>query len=222
MRSKWLVIAPILSVISVLALASPALELPKDIEIGVYLTRGSEWREALPETVNWKSGNIAKRIAPDGIVKENLTGKIAGRLSSIAFTADSKIEALIHTDEGASADGYRLLRLHPHSDSREVRSEASDIFNFADRAARDVVPFRAELAGSRVWRVELSNLQEGQYGFIPPLNSGDQATAGRMYTFDVVCEKCDAARTNGKFSKIVSGNSIRKLFDSPKDPIFRF
>jgi hypothetical protein len=228
MRFHWLVAAPIASIVSALALEPPPLDIPKETEVGVYITRGSEWREVEAQSVSWKTGGMAKRVAPEGTVRENRNGTIPGRLSSTAFPADAKLEVLIHSAEGALGDGYRLVRLHPRSGAREFCFETPGIFNFADNASRDIVPFRAERAGAQLWRVELSGLEEGQYGFLPPVKDGSEAgdndTTGKMYSFDIVCEECDTSRSKGRLSRIVPVEAIRRKIQglNAKDPVFRF
>ena len=43
---------------------------PKDV--GVYLKKGSEWVEMLPEVVNWKTGGVMKSVASLGVVKQDV------------------------------------------------------------------------------------------------------------------------------------------------------
>ena len=79
MYCKLLVFFSVLSAVSALA-----LDLPKDIDVGVYLTDGSEWVEAPVEIVNWKTGGVVKYVLTDGIIKGDLNGRIRGEAARSA------------------------------------------------------------------------------------------------------------------------------------------
>jgi hypothetical protein len=173
MRFNLLAIVPVLSMASALALEppAPAIELPKDTVVGVYVTDGSAWREAQVEIVNWKSGGAAN-------------GRMRGGASYVAFPGAAKIEVLIHPMEGKDAVAYQLLRLHSHSDSREFRSSIG-------QASGDLVPAKAVEVAPRIWQFDLAGLPNGEYGFLPPADAVNAATPGKIYTFAIGrCEKC--------------------------------
>src|SRR3954454_7146910 len=91
---------PSISVVCLAALAV-AQDLPKDIDVGVYITDGSEWIEAPVEIVNWKSGGVVKGMFTDGVVRGDLNGRIHGESSPLELPRSNKqLEALIHTVEG--------------------------------------------------------------------------------------------------------------------------
>jgi hypothetical protein len=59
------------------------------------------------------------------------------------------------------------------------------IFHESGGAERDLVPFTAQKVGPRLWRLVLTDLQPGEYGFLPPVNTGSLAASGKIYSFRV-------------------------------------
>ena len=101
--------------------------------------------------------------------------------------------------EGTAAEEYQLLRLRPHSDAREFRSVTGGVFHESGGAQRDLVPFKAVRVAPRLWRVELGGLSNGEYGFIPPVNTTSLAASGKIYTFKIGdCERCGSPRSHGE------------------------
>lgn len=215
MYSKVLVFSAILSAVSALA-----LDPPKDIDIGVYLTDGSEWVEAPVEIVNWKTGGVVKHVLTDGIIKGDLNGRIRGDASPVGYPGTAKIEVLIHTMEGTAAEEYQLLRLRPHSDAREFRSVTGGVFHASGGAERDLVPFKAVRVAPRLWRVELHGLPQGEYGLLPPVNTASLAASGKIYTFKIGdCERCESPRDHAENHYKTTAKS---LFLLGKDPALDF
>lgn len=160
MRLKSLALAFSLSVVS-----APALEMPTNTEVGVYLADGAKWREAPVEVVSWKPGR-------------SVTGRVRGNTSPVSYSRYSSIDILIHAEEGKVADDYQLVRLHTQTDARELHADK-------EGTGRDPVPFRAKLVSPGVWWVELRSLPDGQYGFISPATKENRTAPGKIYSFDV-------------------------------------
>ena len=211
MRLNWFLIVFTLS-----AAAAVPPELPKDPEVGVYVTDGSEWREAPVEIVNWKSGGAVRRVLNE---PGEVNGWIRGGASPMAFPKDARIEVLIRTDEKAGIGNYRLHRLRSRADAREFKSESSGTFDFSASSTQDLVPFKAERAGLSLWRMELSGLPDGHYGFVPSVSSASLASSGRIYSFEIGnCGRCGTGKAASGNAAI--HNAIRNLFR--KDPTFSF
>ena len=98
-----------------------AIDLPKDLDVGMYVVRGADLKELPVEIVSWKSGGVVKDTTV-GIIKEDLNGRVRGGASKIVLSETSKAEIFARTAEGVSAEEYQLLRLRQHSDAREFRS----------------------------------------------------------------------------------------------------
>jgi len=192
-----------------LVISASALELPKEPNVGVYLTDGSQWFAAPVEIVNWRSGGVVKHVLSDGIIKEDLNGIIPGGASSMGFPAASKIEVLIHTTEGTAAEEYRLLRLRPQSEGREFQSVTGGLHAYGG-AQRDMVAYKSAQVAPRMWKAELSALPEGEYGFLPPLTAPLLAASTKIYTFEV-----------GK-PAAKSGSALKKLILNVPNPVFDY
>jgi hypothetical protein len=55
-----------------------AIDLPKDLDVGVYVVQGADPKELSVKTVSWKSGGVVKDVLTAGIIKGDLTGRIRG------------------------------------------------------------------------------------------------------------------------------------------------
>lgn len=160
---------------------------PKDLDVGVYFINGLrlEWRELPVEIVSWKTGGVLKKVFTDGIIKGDLNGRIAGRVSTAVMHPDWSIEILIHPVEGTAAEEYQLIKFREHDDRREFRSVTGGVFHESGGADRDRIPFDATRVGVRLWRVRLDRLTAGQYGFLPPVNASSLGAWGKAYTFSL-------------------------------------
>ncbi len=171
--------------------ASASLKAPEAFsqatEVGVYLFRNGKPEEVQPEIVNWQTGGVLKHAASLGFVKGDKNGKVMKGKSQTQTTAP--LEFLIKTLEGTSVEEYQLLRLHEKSNRREFRSVTGGILHVSGGAQRDDVAFQPEKIGNRTWRVVMRDLQDGEYGFLPPgVDSASISASGKMYTFGVAAE----------------------------------
>lgn len=160
------------------AVATAGLNVPADIEIGVYYKKAGTWNEMLPEVVNWKTGGVMKSIASAGMVKGDVNGRISGPNSRNSLT--SPIEVVIYTPEGVAITEYQLLHLREHSDSREFRTVTGGVMHVSGGATRDVVPLEGTKLATRTYKVLLPSLGAGEYGFLPPgaFGSANSASIG--------------------------------------------
>jgi hypothetical protein len=161
-------------------------------EVGVYLVRNGKMTEVPPEIVNWQTGGVVKTIATLGVVKGDRNGKVVRSKSPTQTTGP--LEFLIKTLEGTSVEEYQLLRLHKKSSRREFRSVTGGILHVSGGAQRDEVAFQPEKIGNRTWKVVMLNLQNGEYGFLPPgVGSESISASGKMYTFGVTTDNREQA-----------------------------
>ena len=83
---------------------------------------------------------------------------------------------------------YQLLRLRQQSNSREFRTVTGGVFHVSGGATRDLMPFDGKKIAPRTYEVILTNLDSGEYGFLPPPSSDATAATGRIgkiYSFRV-------------------------------------
>src|ERR1039457_1952536 len=97
------------------AVAIAGLDLPEDLEIGVYYKKAGKWQEMLPEVVNWKTGGVVKNIASAGMIKGDVNGHIQGTNSRNSLA--SPVEVVIYAPEGVAITEYQLLHLRDHADA---------------------------------------------------------------------------------------------------------
>ena len=155
-------------------------------EVGVYVVIKGKVIEMEPEIVNWQTGGWIKSHASLGIVKGDKNGKVMKSKSPFEVS-DNPVEFFIKTLEGTSVTEYQLLRLHEKNDRREFRAATGGVIHQSGGAAGNDVPFSPEKIGSRSWKIVLSDLPKGQYGFLPPgVESASISASGKMYTFGIV------------------------------------
>ena len=155
-------------------------------EIGVYAKEKGNWVEILPEVVNWKTGGVMKSVATVGVVKGDVNGHVNGESSRNRLT--TPMELLIVVPDGTAITEYQLLRLHQHSSGREFRTVTGGVFHVSGGATRDLLPFDGTKVSGRTYKVALSGLSAGEYGFLPPgaFRSSNEASSGKIYSFKVI------------------------------------
>ncbi|HEX4488306.1 MAG TPA: hypothetical protein VH088_18660, partial [Terriglobales bacterium] len=199
MINPSLALAPARGAVNAASVAEPSL-LP---ESGVYVVRNDRPAEVPPEIVTWKTGGVVKGIVTMGIVKGDRNGKVNRPQSRTQLAAP--LEFLIKTPEDTSVEEYQLLHLHRKDNRREFRSVTGGVFHESGGAIRDDVPFQSDKIGIRTWRISLSDLPNGEYGFLPPgVASASISSSGKMYTFGVVDGQ--GSRQSSQSSKNVSGS----------------
>jgi hypothetical protein len=165
---------------------SPSEALPSLAEVGVYYGEAGSWIDFKPEVVNWKTGGVVKSVSSLGVVKRDVNGLVNGPSSPNILK--TPLEVLIYTSEGVGATEYQLVRLHQHNNRREFRTVTGGVFHVSEGAMRDLVSFDSKKIAPRLYRITLTNLAAGEYGFLPPnneLQNRASASLGKMYTFRV-------------------------------------
>lgn len=197
------------------ALSALALDLPKDMDVGVYISDGARWLEAPVEIVNWKTGGVVKHVLSDGIVRGDLNGRVQGGTSSLEIQYSKQPhEVLIHTVEGTAGPEYQLVRFRTHTDAREFRSVTGGVFHVSGGAERDTVQISFTHVAPRLWKAEIPDLAVGEYGFLPPVTATSLAASGKIYSFRIMnCERCVAKVTESR---------LRSLLLNDQGPAFSF
>jgi hypothetical protein len=164
---------------------APATPSEYPTEVGVYAKEHSQWREVLPEIVNWKSGGVLKNTVTIGIIKQDVNGHLKGRTSHTEL--HQPIEFAIVTREGDAITEYQLLHLNQNSDNREFRTVTGGVLHVSS-GARDTVPFQWTKVAPRTFTITLNDLQRGEYGILPPdaiASKNAAGSQGKLYTFGV-------------------------------------
>ena len=159
---------------------------PLPTDIGVYAKLKDAWIEVMPEVVNWKTGGVVKSVATVGVVKGDVNGHVNGPASPNHLT--TPVQFLIVLPDGVAITEYQLLRLHPHSNSREFRTVTGGVFHVSGGATRDLLPFDSKKIAPRTYQVSFGS-SAGQYGFLPPgavMSSNAAASSGKIYSFAIV------------------------------------
>ena len=177
--------------------ANKSQEVPD--EIGVYYPQKDKLISIDPEIVNWKSGGVAKEYATLFWDKGHVNGTIRGPHSNLDLTYSSGasmrmmgvggvLEFYLRTRDGDSASEYQLLKFWEKSDRREFRTFTGGVFHASGGAQDNLLEFKFEKIAPRTFKVDLSNLSPGEYGFLPPgsFASSSAASQGKIYTFRIL------------------------------------
>jgi hypothetical protein len=157
-------------------------------EVGVYVVLNGKLTEIDPEIVNWQTGGWMKHHATLGIVKEDRNGKVMKSKSTLEVS-NNPVEFLVRTLEGTSVTEYQLLRLREKSDRREFRAATGGVIHQSGGAEGNEVPFSPEKLGSRTWKITLSDVPKGQYGFLPPPESSQPVSRRQARCTRSACSK---------------------------------
>jgi hypothetical protein len=162
-------------------------------EVGVYARKNGELVAIEPEVVNWRTGGVLKNAATLGLDKGHLNGTVAGPHSSLTLSrppsgVTGQIEIIIHCAEGNSASEYQLLRFWQKSDRREFRAVTGGILHASGGAVNNEVTFKYEKIAPRTYKIDLPDLQIGEFGFLAPggMTSSNIASQGKIYTFRIL------------------------------------
>ena len=175
--------APAVSTAPAVAPATSASGIPEDA--GVYIVLKGVVKEMEPEVVGWQTGGVMKSFATQGLTKGHTNGKVMGPKSAIQ--APNPFEFIIKAPEGTSVTEYQLLKLDEKGNRREFRAFTGGIIHASSGSEKNAVEFASEKIASRTWRVKLTDLKKGEYGFLPPgMSSQSISSSGKMYTFGVM------------------------------------
>jgi len=157
-----------------------------DMEVGVYCKLKDVWAPIPSEAVNWKSGGLMKSIATQGIIKEDVNGRLNGPKSTTDLR--SPLEFIIKTPDGVEGTDFQLVKMHTHSDSREFRTMTGGVFHSSGGSSRDSVKFEQTRIAKHTYKITFSDTEKlltGEYGFLAPGITGSTASGstGKAYTF---------------------------------------
>jgi len=170
--------------------ASATSALPPGVDsIGIYYqAKDGSWQEVMTEVVTRKSGGALKSFASNGLVKGDLNGNLKGGSSKLKLYLPAKF--IIYVPEGRSPSEYGLIRMHPHDNDREFRTQTGGFIHSSSGASKDAIDFDSKKIATRVYAISLEQgLGKGEYGFLAPTDTGNMGNAagnGKMYTFSIL------------------------------------
>ncbi|HEX3322637.1 MAG TPA: hypothetical protein VHR84_18170 [Terriglobales bacterium] len=161
-------------------------------EVGVYLFQKGTYRAMEPEIVNWRTGGVLKILATAGLDKGHVNGTISGSHSSLhadwsPMGLAGPLVFYVRCPEGISAAEYQLLHLWTKGDRREFRAITGGVLHASGGASDNVVNFKYENVAPRSYKITVSQISAGEYGFLPPgaVTSSSIASNGKMFTFRI-------------------------------------
>jgi hypothetical protein len=153
-------------------------------EVGVYFKESEKLVEVQPEIVNWRTGGVFNSVMTSGLSKSHVNGTVKNPRSPLQTGAP--LEFIIRCPEGISVAEYQLLWLEPKKDRREFRAMSVGAFGASGGADKNAIPFLFEKIAPATFRIKLTDLKKGEYGFLPPgVGSASMASSGKIYTFGI-------------------------------------
>jgi hypothetical protein len=182
------------------AAAAPAVanpDVPEDI--GVYTKVKGALVEVYAEIVDWRSGGVGKSMLSMGLTKGHVNAAVKGPKSKLQL--GTPIEVVIRCTEGVTPSEYVLLKMDEKGDRREFRAVTGGIYHSSGGADKNAIKFDFQKIAPRTYKIVLTGLKKGEYGFLPPGQGsvgavgggtsgqtvqGGSMQAGKLYTFGVM------------------------------------
>jgi len=176
------------------AAANPGV--PEDV--GVYVKLKGSLGEVYAEIVDWKSGGVGKSLLTGGFTKGHINAVVKGPKSKLQI--GEPIEFVIKCMEGVTPSEYMLLKLDEKGDRREFRAVTGGVYHSSGGADKNAIKFDFQKIAPRTFKVVLTDMKKGEYGFLPPGSGavgamgggasgatvqGGSMQSGKLYTFGV-------------------------------------
>lgn len=180
--------------VDAVATSKPRTSTTSDIpdEVGVYAKQDGKLIAIEPEIVNWRTGGVIKSMATLGLDKGHVNGTVAGPHSSLSLKWSrlgllGPMEVYIRCPEANSASEYQLLKLWDKGNRREFRAVTGGVLHSTGSAEENQVQFKFEKIAPRTYRIQIANIEPGEYGFLAPgaVASSNAASLGKIYTFRI-------------------------------------
>ena len=177
--------------------AAPNPDVPDDM--GVYVKLKGSLAEVYAEIVDWKSGGVGKSMLSMGMNKGHVNAVVNGPKSKLQL--GESMEFVIKCQEGVTPSEYMLLKLDEKGDRREFRAVTGGVYHSSGGAEKNAVKFDFQKIAPRTYKITLSSLKKGEYGFLPPgagsvggvgggnsgkTVQGGSMQSGKLYTFGVI------------------------------------
>ena len=153
-------------------------------ELGLYTKVNGTMTQLEPEVVSWKVRGKLMAVATRGFAGGHQNGVVRGRNSR--YQISMPLELFIVVPEGTSANEYQCVSMRQKERQREFRIMTAGIVK-AGTADKNFVFFNAEKVASRLYRIQLTQLERGEYGFVPPGQTlqSSKGSVGKIYSFGV-------------------------------------
>src|SRR5579864_166908 len=177
--------------------AAPNPDVPDDV--GVYVKMKGSLAEVYAEIVDWKSGGVGKSMLTGGFTKGHVNAVVNGPKSKLQI--GEPMEFIIKCTEGVTPSEYMLLKLDEKGDRREFRAVTGGVYHSSGGAEKNAVKFDFQKIASRTYKIVLTGLKKGEYGFLPPGSGsvggvgggssgktvqGGSMQSGKLYTFGLM------------------------------------
>lgn len=155
-------------------------------EVGVYVLYKDKLIFMEPEVVTTRTAGMFAMAMTSGIASAKVRGSIKNPKSSLQLAG--ALEFTIRCPGGTSAAEYQLLKLDAKQDHRDFEAAKVSIAGAKSGADKNVVDLKFERVAPRTYKVTLSNLKKGEYGFLSPgaAIAANTASAGKIYSFGVL------------------------------------
>ncbi|PYT96658.1 MAG: hypothetical protein DMG36_00150 [Acidobacteria bacterium] len=179
------------------AAAAPNPDVPEDV--GVYVKLKGSLAEVYAEIVDWKSGGVGKSMLTGGFTKGHINAVVKDPKSKLQVAPP--MEFVIRCTEGVTPSEYMLLKLDEKNDRREFRAVTGGVYHSSGGAEKNAIKFDFQKIAPRTYKISLTGLKKGEYGFLPPGGGsvggvgggasggtvqGGSMQSGKLYTFGVM------------------------------------
>ena len=137
-----------------------------------------------PEVVTWKVRGKLMGAATRGLAGGHQNGVVRGR--TCRYQVSMPLNLFIVVREGTSANEHQCVSMWQKDNQREFRIMTAGIVK-AGTADKNFVQFNAEKVASRVYWIEPTQLEPGEYGIVPPGQAlqSSAGSVGKIYSFGV-------------------------------------
>jgi hypothetical protein len=155
-------------------------------EVGVYVLYKDKLIFMEPEIVTTRTAGTFVSAMTSGIASAKVKGSIKNPQSPLQVSGD--LEFTIRCLEGTSAQEYQLLLLESKKDHREFEALRVNIGGAKSGADKNAIELKFDRVAPRTYKVKLTNLKPGEYGFLAPgaVGSANTASSGKIFTFGVI------------------------------------
>jgi hypothetical protein len=179
--------------------AAPAANPDVPEDVGVYVKLKGSLAEVYAEIVDWKSGGVGKSMLTMHMTKGHVNAVVKGPKSKLQL--GEPMEFVIKCQEGVTPSEYLLLKLDEKGDRREFRAVTGGVYHSSGGAEKNAIKFDFQKIAPRTYKIVLTGLKKGEYGFLPPGGGsvgavgggasgqtvqGGSMQSGKVYTFGVM------------------------------------
>lgn len=149
----------------------------------MYFTKSGALVMLEPEVVNSRTAGMLQYALTSGIMKARFKGAVQGPRSGLQLSGVN--EFIIRVAEGVGITEYQLVKMDLRASRREFEVMRIGMVNASSGMTPHQVKFKHEKLASRIYRVTVAGLPNGEYGFVPPgaMTTASGGSMGKVYTF---------------------------------------